>query len=47
MLPVRILLIDDEPSFVSALVRLLSHDGATVDTAANGALALTQLHTYL
>ena len=43
---VRILIIDDEPSFVSALARLLSHDGATVDTAANGALALTQLHTH-
>ena len=46
MHPVRILIIDDEPSFVSALARLLSHDGATVDTAANGALALTQLHTH-
>ena len=43
---VRMLIIDDEPSFVSALARLLSHDGATVDTAANGALALTQLHTH-
>ena len=43
---VRILIIDDEPSFVSALARLLSYDGATVDMAANGALALTQLQTH-
>ena len=46
MPPMRILIIDDEPSFVSPLARLLSHDGATVDTAANGALALTQLQTH-
>ena len=46
MPPVKILIVDDEPSFVSALARLLSHDGATVDTAANGAIALTQLHMY-
>ena len=43
---VRMVISDDEPSCVSALARLLSHDGATVDTAANGALALTQLHTH-
>ena len=46
MRPVRMLIIDDEPSFVSALARLLSHDGTTVDTAANGSLALTQLQTH-
>jgi CheY-like chemotaxis protein len=44
--PFTILLIDDEPSFVSALARLLRHDGSTVDTAANGSLALTQLQTH-
>ena len=46
MPPMRMLIIDDEPSFVRALAQLLSKDGATVDTAANGALALTQLHTH-
>lgn len=46
MPPVKILIIDDELSFVSALARLLSQDGATVDTAANGSLALTQLQTH-
>ena len=44
--PVRILIVDDEPGFVRALTRLLSHDGATVDTAANGECALTQLQTH-
>ena len=43
---VRILIIDDEPSFVSALTRLLSHDGATVDAATNGSLALVQIQTH-
>ena len=42
---VRVLIIDDEPGFVRALMRLLSKDGVTVDTAANGRLALTQLQT--
>src|SRR5215472_9702447 len=46
MPPVRMLIIDDEPSFSSALARHLSHDGVTVDTAANGELALRQLHTH-
>ena len=46
MPPVRMLIIDDEPSFVSPLARLLSHDGLTVDTAANGELALTQLQKH-
>ena len=46
--PVAILLIDDEPSFVSALARLLRHDGSMVDTAADGHRALRQLegHRY-
>jgi CheY-like chemotaxis protein len=44
--PIAILLIDDEPSFVSALARLLRQDGSTVDTAADGHLALTQLHEH-
>jgi CheY-like chemotaxis protein len=41
--PVTILLIDDEPGFVSALARILCHDGHTVDTAADGHAALTHL----
>ena len=41
--PVQILIVDDEPSVVSALARLLSHDGYTVETAGNGHLALAQL----
>ena len=46
--PLTILLIDDEPSFVSALARLLRHDGSTVHTAADGHGALRQLqgHRY-
>ena len=43
--PVTILLIDDEPSFVCALARLLRRDGYTVDTVDNGQRALAQLHT--
>jgi CheY-like chemotaxis protein len=42
--PLTILLIDDEPSFVSALAQLLRHDGSTVDTAADGHCALRHLH---
>jgi CheY-like chemotaxis protein len=42
--PVRILIIDDEPSFVRGLARLLQRDGYTVDTADNGQHALDQLH---
>ena len=42
-MPVTILLIDDEPSFVRALERLLRHDGHSVDTAADGHAALTYL----
>jgi CheY-like chemotaxis protein len=41
--PVTILLIDDEPGFASPLAKLLRRDGYTVDIAANGRLALTQL----
>jgi CheY-like chemotaxis protein len=42
---VKILLIEDEPSIVRALLRLLHHEGYTVDTADNGQRALAQLHT--
>ena len=44
-LPGTILVIDDEPGVVRALAGLLRRDGCTVDTAANGHLALTHLHT--
>jgi CheY-like chemotaxis protein len=44
--PLTILLIDDEPSFVSALAQLLRHDGHTVDTAADGHCALRHLHEH-
>jgi PAS domain S-box-containing protein len=40
-----ILVVDDEPSIASALAHLLRRDGHTVDTAANGQLALTKLPT--
>jgi CheY-like chemotaxis protein len=40
-----ILVVDDERSLVTGLVRLLARDGHTVDTAANGRLALTMLET--
>jgi signal transduction histidine kinase len=38
-----ILLVDDEPSIITAMTRLLRRDGHTVDTAANGRLALMKL----
>src|SRR4029453_2701001 len=38
-----ILINDDEPSIASGLKRLLSRDGYTVETVANGHLALTRL----
>jgi nitrogen-specific signal transduction histidine kinase len=41
----RILIIDDEDSIRRALSRLLQRDGYTVETAANGRLALGQLAT--
>jgi DNA-binding response OmpR family regulator len=40
---VKILVIDDEPSIVRALARLLRRSGYTVDTAGNGRQALAQL----
>jgi CheY-like chemotaxis protein len=40
-----ILVVDDESSIARALAHLLRRDGHTVDTAANGRLALTKLHT--
>lgn len=44
---IRILVIDDEPGFASALARLFRRDGAMVTTAANGRLALDQLRTQV
>jgi CheY-like chemotaxis protein len=41
-----ILLVEDDPAVVKALSRLLRRDGHTVDTAANGRLALTQIHEH-
>jgi two-component system NtrC family sensor kinase len=40
-----ILVVDDEPGIASALAHLLRRDGHTVDTAANGQMALTKLRT--
>ena len=42
-----ILLVDDEPAMVKALTALLRRDGHSVDTAANGQLALVQLQERL
>jgi CheY-like chemotaxis protein len=46
--PVKLLLIDDQPSFVRGLTRLLQRDGYRVETAANGQEALARLtaHPY-
>ena len=44
--PVRILVIDDERSFVSGLARILRRDGYTVDTADNGTAGLSQLQVH-
>lgn len=41
--PGTILVIDDEPSIVRGLTRLLHHDGYRVETASNGREALAQL----
>src|SRR4029453_9811798 len=41
--PVRILVIDDEPSIVQGLAKLLRREGYRVATAANGRHALAQL----
>jgi CheY-like chemotaxis protein len=43
--PVKILLIDDEASFVRALAQLLRREGYTVHTVANGQQALPKLRT--
>jgi CheY-like chemotaxis protein len=40
-----ILVVDDEPTLISALTHLLGRDGATVETAADGQEALTRLQT--
>src|SRR2546421_9748787 len=40
-----ILVVDDEPTFASALAHLLRRDGATVETAAHGQEALARLQT--
>jgi CheY-like chemotaxis protein len=40
-----ILVVDDEPGIASALAHLLRRDGHTVDTAANGQIALAKLST--
>jgi two-component system response regulator GlrR len=42
----RILVMDDEPSIVRALARLLHREGHTVDTAGNGRQALVLLHAH-
>jgi two-component system NtrC family sensor kinase len=41
-----ILVVDDEPGITLALAYLLRRDGHTVDTAANGQLALTKLYAH-
>ena len=41
-----LLVIDDDARAVRALRHLLRHDGHTVETAANGRLALAKLHVY-
>ena len=41
-----ILVIDDDPSIVSALARLLQRDGHTVETADNGQHALERLREH-
>jgi CheY-like chemotaxis protein len=44
--PVKLLLIDDQPSFVRGLTRLLHRDGYTVETAANGHESLARLPAH-
>jgi DNA-binding response OmpR family regulator len=44
--PGRILVIDDDRSFVSGLARILRRDGYTVDTADNGTAGLSQLQVH-
>jgi CheY-like chemotaxis protein len=43
---IRILIIDDELTFVAALARVLSKDGFTVGTATHGELALARLQKH-
>ena len=45
--PVSILVIDDEPSLVRALARLLQRDGYVVATARNGRHALAALQSRM
>jgi two-component system NtrC family sensor kinase len=45
--PTAILVIDDEPSLLRAVARLLRREGYTVATAANGRYALAQLQVQL
>ena len=42
--PQTILVVDDEPSIVRGLTRLLRHEGYAVTAASNGCEALAQLH---
>jgi CheY-like chemotaxis protein len=42
--PRTILVVDDEPSIVRGLTRLLRHEGYEVTAARNGCEALAQLH---
>ncbi len=42
--PWTILVVDDEPSIVRGLTRLLRHEGYEVTAARNGCEALAQLH---
>jgi CheY-like chemotaxis protein len=44
--PVTILIVDDEPSFVRALVVALGRDGYKVESAANGQSALDLIAVY-
>ena len=42
--PLHMLVVDDEPGFLSGLTRLLQRDGHTVETATDGQEALALLH---
>src|SRR5262245_31540684 len=41
--PLHVLVVDDEPGFLSGLTRLLQRDGHTVQTATDGQAALALL----
>jgi CheY-like chemotaxis protein len=45
--PTTILVIDDEPSLLRGVARVLRREGYTVATAANGRYALAQLQVQL